>query len=365
MKRTPPLPHIDTIRFNTPMRRPRLVHFMAIATEEFLGIKAFVTMELPWKPNFPIPLHSFPLLGSRHFSINILGLGSDGYRVYEETFESDAMGTFNLKIPLNTQSKNIHAVSIYETSHRPGLELFLGTFLPIAITSPKKIVISDFDKTLVDTRYSGPKELYRSLTSPLSDFPTLTGSVLMLKRHINEGLHPFILSSSPHFYENAIRDWLYSNQIYTAGIFLKDYRRIFSFLENVLTLKDLRTQGPYKFGHLLDIILMTGIPRHIVLMGDNFESDPLIYAALAMLLQKKIKSWNLWQQLKKHPSFSANNRQEGQLLDKIYQLEGILKNEPTTPEIDIFIRKKNDEDEIFLPDTFEHIKGLIQPYTVN
>ena len=288
------------------MRRPHLVHFMAISTEEFLSIKAFVTMDFPWKQNFPIPLHGLPLLGTHHFSMKILGLGKDGQHIYQEKFDSDSLGTFNLKIPLNSDRKNIHAISIYEIGRHPGLELFLGTYIPISITSPKNIVISDFDKTLVDTCYSNLKELYHSLVRPLSDFPTLSNSVRIFKHHIDRGLHPFILSSSPHFYENAIRDWLYSNHIYTAGIFLKDYRRIFSFLETVLTLKDLRTQGPYKFNHLLDIILMTGIPRQLILIGDNFEADPVIYASLTslLLLHKKIKPWDLWQQLKKHPSFS-------------------------------------------------------------
>ena len=336
------------------MRRPHLVHFMAIATEEFLSIKAFVTMELPWNWN---------LLGSRHYTIKILGFGENGRRVYEEDFESDSMGTFNLKIPLNIQRNGIHGVSIYETSHRPGLELFLGTFIPISITSPKNIVISDFDKTLLDTRYSNLQEVYQYLTRPLTDYPTISSSVEMLKQHIERGLHPFILSSSPHFYENSIRDWLYSQHIYAAGIFLKDYRRIFSLVETILTLKDLRTQGPYKFGHLLDIFLMTGIPRQVVLIGDNFEADPAIYASLTLLLHKKIKPWDLWQQLKKHPSFSANARQEGQLLDKIYQLEGIVKNETEMPEIRIFIRQRKDGDKIHLAPLFDHAKSLMQLYS--
>ena len=344
------------------MRRPRLVHFMAISTEEFLSIKAFVTMDFPWNLNLPIPLHGLPLLGTYHFSMKIMGLGSNGKQLYQENFDSDSLGTFNLKIPHNADRKNIHAISLYETSHCPNVELFLGTYIPISITSPKNIVISDFDKTLVDTRYSNLKELYHSLTQPLTHYPTLTNSLQMFKNHINRGLHPFILSSSPHFYENAIRDWLYSNHIYTAGIFLKDYRRIFSFLETVLTLKDLRTQGPYKFNHLLDIILMIGIPRQLVLMGDNFEADPVIYAALTLLLHKKVQPWVLWQKLKKHPTFSANSRQEGQLLDKIYQLEGIMKNCDEIPQVSIFIRQKKEQDTIQLNPIFDHAVGLMQLY---
>ena len=347
------------------MRRPRLVHLIAISTEEFLSIKVFATMELPWKLDFPIPLHGLPLLGSRHFSMKIICLSKDGQHLYEEIFDSDSLGTFNLKIPLNPKRRNIHAISLYEIGQCPGIELFLGTYIPIFITSPKNIVICDFDKTLVDTRYSNLKELCYSLTRPLSHFPTLSNSVQILKSYIDKGLHPFILSSSPHFYENAIRDWLYSNQIYTAGIFLKDYRRIFSFLETVLTLKDLRTQGPYKFNHLLDIILMTGVPDELVLIGDNFEADPVIYASLTLLLHKKIKPWDLWQQLKKHPSFSANTRQEGQLLDKIYQLEGIIKGQDKTPKVSIFIRQKENDDKIVMSPTFDHAQKLMKLYSGN
>ena len=345
------------------MRRPRLVHFLAITTEEFLSIRAFMIMEFPWKLNFPVPLYGFPLLGSRPFSIKILGFGSDGRLLYEEDFDSDDWGTFNLKIPLDDRRKHIHAVSIYETRHVPDLELFMGTYIPMNITGPKDIVISDFDKTLVHTRYSSLKELYHSLTRPLSDFPTLTNSLNMFKEHIDRGLHPFILSSSPHFYENAIRDWLYSHHIYTAGIFLKDYRRVFSFLETVLTIKDIRTQGPYKFNQLLDIVLMVGMPRRLVLMGDNFEADPVIYASLSLLLHKKIVPWDLWQELKKHPNFSPNPRQEGQLLDKIYRLEGMVKNETTLPDIHIFIRQKKNGDKILLGPIFDPTRELMQLYS--
>ena len=122
-----------------------------------------------------------------------------------------------------------------------------------------------------------------------------------------------------------------AHQIYTAGIFLKDYRQVFNLLETVLTLKDIKTQGIYKLGHLLDILLMVGIPDELVLMGDNFESDPLIYASVVSLLEGRSKPWDLWQKLKQYPSFRSTLKQEGLLLNKIYQIAETLQTRSAPP----------------------------------
>ena len=70
---------------------------------------------------------------------------------------------------------------------------------------------------------------------------------------------------------------MYQNKIFTAGIFLKDVRQVFSLWDGDLSPRDITHQGLYKLNQLLDIINMTDIPDELVLMGDNFESDPVIY----------------------------------------------------------------------------------------
>jgi hypothetical protein len=319
-------------------------------------------------PKFPI--QALRLLNAYQFSLKIVGLNASHEEIYKKIFESDSFGNFNFKIPLIAERKDIQILQVYETSRRPGLELLMGTYIPIVIPAPKKIVICDFDKTLVDTKYSTTKELYRSLTSPIERFPTVPKSVEILKSYISAGHHPFILSASPHFYEDSMRDWLYKNNIFSAGIFLKDYRHFFSFLEGNLTTKDLRHQGLYKLNHLLDILLMTGIPDELVLMGDNYESDPAIYLTLANILREDVDPWGLWNDIKEKDIFQIRNKQNSHFLNKIYQLDNLLTRErkkfPNKKvHIEIYIRKRFDADEINLNDDYiqkKNLSFLIQLY---
>lgn len=357
------------------MKRPILVHFLAIVTEDAISIKASITMkenvvaqynnldldiDIP-TPKFPI--QALRLLNAYQFTMKIIGLDRDHNEIYKKSFESDSFGNFNFKIPLTSERKDIAILQLYEVKKRPGLELHLGSYIPLRVDSPKKIIICDFDKTLVDTKYSTTKELYRSLTSPLEYFPTVATSVDIIQRYIKAGYHPFILSASPHFYEDAMRDWLYKNNIFSAGIFLKDYRHFFSFLEGELTTKDLKHQGLYKLNHLLDILLMTGVPDELVLMGDNFESDPIIYLTLAKILRDDIDPWIIWNEIKEKDIFMLQKQQNSQFLNKIYQLDNLLTRERKKypnkkPHLEIYIRKRFKDDEVNISDEYANQKSL-------
>lgn len=355
------------------MKRPHLVHFLAIVTDESISIKASITMKenlIAQNLDLDIPTPKFPmqalrLLNAYQFTMKIVGVTKDQKEIYKKSFESDSFGNFNFKIPLTPERSEIEMLHLFEVRKRPGLELHLGTYIPLRIFSPKKLIICDFDKTLVDTKYSTTKEVYRSLTRPIDVNPTVTSSVNLLHRYIKTGHHPFILSASPHFYEDSMRDWLYKNNIFSAGIFLKDYRHFFSFLEGELTTKDLKYQGLYKLNHLLDILLMTGIPDELVLMGDNFESDPAIYLTLAKILREDIDPWVIWNSIKEQDLFQLKKKQNSQFLNKIYQLDNLLtrrrknKNNKRTT-IKIYIRKRFKTDELVPPEIFEKQKKLLE-----
>lgn len=340
------------------LKRPHLVHFLAIKTDEHIALKASVTMKSPTitvpgankeisTPSFPV--QALRMLNAYLFHLKIVGLNKEQKEIYKKVVETDSFGNLSYKIPLIENRAEIEVFQIYELKKNPGLEILLGTYIPLKITPPKKLIICDFDKTLVDTKYSNTREVYESLTRPLEYFPTVHRSLDILRDHINQGHHPFVLSASPHFYEEAMRDWLYQNQVYTAGIFLKDYRKVFSFLEWDLSPKDLKVQGLYKLNHLLDIILMTGIPDSLILMGDNFESDPIIYLTLARMLKEESEPWSLWNQLKKEDAFQLNRKQNGQFLNKIYQIQNLINRKKTHShenlniDIKVYIRKKAQE----------------------
>lgn len=359
------------------MKRPYLVHFTAIKTDEHIAIKAMCTKRTPTitlgqqkveikGPSFPI--QAFRLLGGSQFILKLIGLDKQQNVIYKKALETDTYGNLSYKIPLIENRNEIAILQVFELKQAPGLEVLLGNYIPLKIDSPKKIIICDFDKTLVDTRYSRPTELYESLTKPLEYFPTIPRSVEVLREAMLEGHHPFVLSASPHFYEEAIRDWLYQHKIYTAGIFLKDYRKVFSIFEGDLTPKDLKIQGLYKLNHLLDILLMTGLPDSLILMGDNFESDPIIYLTLARILREETEPWALWNQLKGSDAFQLTRKQNAQFLNKIYQLSSLINTRKTTtgrayyPELRILIRKKRPDDQLNLPQEYQRSVNLVRLY---
>jgi len=349
------------------MKRPHLVHFLAIVNDESITLKASITMKenhlfkiLDLQLNIPtptIPYQALRLLNAYQFTLKIVGLDAEKNILYSRKIDSDSFGNIHFKIPLNEERKKMTVLQIYEVKSRPGLEIHLGSYIPIQILSPKKLVICDFDKTLVDTKYSTTKEVFKSLTKPLSYFPTVPKSLEILLQFIKAGHHPFILSASPHFYEDAMRDWLYQNNIFSAGIFLKDYRQFLSPLNSELTRRDIKKQGLYKLNHLLDILIMTGIPDELILMGDNYESDPLIYLTIAHFLREETDPWTFWNEIKEKSAFLLQPKQNAQILNKLYQVDNLLKRERKKfphkkTHIEILIRKRFENDGITIPEEY-------------
>ena len=335
------------------MKRPQLVHFMAIATKQTINVRTSITViETEKIPLFEghelarsiaqAPHQSWVMLFGTRFRLKVTGLNYFGEPVYTKTFDSDTFGTFNFKIPLLTaEGERLQKLLLHENSFFPGIEILLGAFLPMHLKSPHALIISDFDKTLVETKYSTASEMWASLRHPLENFPSIGPAIEKLKFFIDQGHQPFILTASPHFYENAIRDWLYKKDIYTAGIFLKDVRHVFSFLEGQLTVKDIKNQGFYKLDQLLNIINLTGIPEELVLMGDGYESDLLVYQAFTLFLTEKMDPWGLWNRLRDLHAFHSTSKQHSQLLNKIYQLRTQLASpDLKVPKVKILIRMK-------------------------
>ncbi len=288
-----------------------------------------------------IPYRSLNMMSGKRFKIKLRLFDSEQKEFHQKEYESNSFGNFNIRLSLEKWDEELSNVQIYELKTLPGLELLLGSFLPTKVKSPKKLVISDFDKTLVDTQYSSFTELLGSLRRPIHYFPAVDKGLEILKQKISENHIPFILSASPHFYEKAIRDWLYGQKIFTNNIFLKDVRSVFSFLEGDLTPKDLTAQGFYKLNQLVDILLMTGIPDVLVLMGDCFESDRLIYLTLASILVGKHDPWSVWNAIKKERSFQLTTKQHFSFLSKFYRL-GPLAKAKDEVQLEILIRCRPD-----------------------
>lgn len=292
------------------------------------GLTRFEQLDvLREKMEFSAPLKSIGLIKSKEAKLRVSAIDKQGELIFTKEYESDAFGGFDLKIPVQTKIDHLH---IYETSSKEGLELMLGSYLPLHLNEESRLIVSDFDKTLVDTKFSTFKEVIHSLKSPVSSFPNVERSLKYFKDYINEGHIPFILSASPHFYEKSIRDWSYQNKLFGPHILLKDYRNILSFTQGILTPKDVKRQGFYKLNQLVDLLLMTGIPKELVLMGDAFESDTFIYMTLLSVIADRYDPWKLWSEIKGARPFSFTSKQDSQFLTKFYQLSEMSRRQPLT-----------------------------------
>src|SRR5690606_15046968 len=139
------------------MKRPHLLNFLCIVTDEWISIRAAVTMrENPLTRRAPngainaqaveprFPIQAYRLLRSYEFKMKLVGLNDKQEVVFTKIFDSDSLGDFRFKIPLTDETRKIEAFQIYEVGKRDGLELQLGTALPLKIPDPKKIIICDF-----------------------------------------------------------------------------------------------------------------------------------------------------------------------------------------------------------------------------
>tara|TARA_X000000950_G_scaffold221008_1_gene266204 strand:- start:921 stop:1874 length:954 start_codon:yes stop_codon:yes gene_type:complete len=273
------------------------------------------------------------------FNIRIILINHRDQISKEKTAETDEFGHINLKISNNTQLEKIKTIKIYENSFRKGIDFFLGSFSPENLNAEKKVLITDFDKTLVDTKYSTIKEIFKSLTSPVSDFPNIDTSLEKVEKYIKDGHQPFILSSSPHFYENTIKEWLKKNHLEIKNIFLKDYRQFFSLSPTDLIFKDVKAHGVHKLAQLLNIILMTDLPREIILIGDNSESDPVIYSITKYILSNHFNPDEIWGLIRDLNSFKLNNTQSLKILNRLYLLKNLIDQKGRNTEVKIYIRK--------------------------
>ncbi len=338
------------------MKTPYLVNFIAIDSNDerktisirtSLSVKkiedSIQSVNEIGKRALSAPLRSLRLLKSKRFQIHIVARDKEQQSLFQKNFDSDRFGNFDIIIPNHVDDEKIVSLQIDEISN-PLKNTDLGKHQPLIIPNPKKMVISDFDKTLVQTAYSNPKEIIDSLRKPICDFPTIESGISIFKKYIDEGHTPFILSSSPHFYEKAIREWLQQQNLKEVGVFLKDYRRVFSFKERVLTPKDLSSHGFYKLNHLLNILLMTGIPSEISLIGDNYEADMIIYLTLAAILRKEIEPHRAWNLLRATKEFKLNFRQNSKLIGKFSLLSSMLLQSSTNPKVKIHIRNPEGRD---------------------
>ena len=349
-------------------RRPYLIHFHCLLVNETISVRAGVSSRsikhFSSEHLVPsIPIRDFRLLSKNSFSV-LIKVHAEEEVFYEKLLETDQFGHLNYRI--NTSRFKVQStkltVSIYEVSTIPKVEIFLGKSDAISVDREKPIIISDFDKTLVDTKYKTTVELYHSLTSPLKKFPTVESTLEQFAPLIEQQSPIFILSASPHFYENAIRSWLKEKDIKDSGIFLKDYRHFLSFQNTELFSKDIKVHGTFKLSQLLNLIYILDFPKKLVLFGDNSETDPLIYALFKYLLTNNNDPTDSWDKIKELEAFKLTNFQDSKLLNRLHLTRTLRRKKQHNPDISINIRDIYGNKKVELPSWLEQYRSEINLY---
>ncbi len=325
--------------------KPRVRNIIVIKNTDEIAVKLSITIDnSPYVQDLATkdirtataPYQNFHFFSRTRFKIKVLCLDNKSEVLSQREFNTDKYSNVSFKIPRFYNDQEVSNIQIFEIKFNKGVDVLLGSFIPINLLDPKKIIISDFDKTLVDTKYSNLKEVFHSLSKPISFFPTVKEGLGILKQAIKRDYVPFILSASPHFYEKPFRDWLYQNQVFTSSIFLKDYRKVLSPFDSELTPKDLKVQGYYKLQELISILLMTNIPDSCILIGDGFESDPIVYLIIRSILIEKHDPWSIWKAIKKSQKFKLTRAQQSRLLTSLNLLSSLAQKKEI--KLKIYIR---------------------------
>ena len=150
--------------------RPELLKWVCIARDETMHILAEVDLEefhhSLWKKGQALASHSSPwenfsFLPEKKFVLLVMGLSSNGNVIYKRFFYNHTNGRFQFQIPRNSnQGLSIHSLKVYEAGTKIGTYFYLGTYLPQILPKPSKVIITDFDKTLVETKYATTKKSF-------------------------------------------------------------------------------------------------------------------------------------------------------------------------------------------------------------
>lgn len=338
--------------------RPYLIHFHNLLVDHQLSIRVGISSRPikffkinSSKPS--VPIKDFRLLKKNNFSAIIKIEDQLGQTKYESKVETDQFGHLNLRMSLPQDLAEIIqdlTINVYEDTTLPGFDLLLGKSKINQINPEKEILISDFDKTLVDTKYKTTVELYHSLTSPLETFPTVESTLKILTPLLKDENPFFVVSASPHFYEASIRDWLKKQKINDLGIFLKDYRHFLSFQNTELFSKDIKVHGTFKLSQLLTLVYMLDIPKKLVLFGDSSETDTLIYVLFFHILTEMNDVTTEWEKIKHLEAFKLTDFQDTKLLNRLHLIQTKKRVKNYKPRMKIYIRKINPTDKPEVPE---------------
>ena len=142
--------------------RPKVISQNSICSGKVLSLKlsiAYVSVNQDGSKKIT-PISRLSLLQKNKFNLAIkIQTATESH---ERLISTDNFGTVYLKQKLKDPKQIIYKA--YAINQTQNIKFFLGKYEPSILDNDKNIIVSDFDKTLVDTKYSTIKELYHSLT---------------------------------------------------------------------------------------------------------------------------------------------------------------------------------------------------------
>ena len=135
------------------MKRPYLVNFSAIVSDHKIFIMANITdsetsiLKRNSKKQSSSPIQSIKLFSKNTFRVKIQGLNTEKQIIFDKDYDTDDYGKLELQIAQEVNDHKIKNLILYEVNYFSGVQVHLGSILPIEIKELKKITITDFDKT--------------------------------------------------------------------------------------------------------------------------------------------------------------------------------------------------------------------------
>jgi phosphatidate phosphatase APP1 len=232
------------------------------------------------------PLDGIFLFSKNLFKLNIIFKNAQNKTIDNFPCTTDNYGNLSksFAFTLSPHLQDCFQVEIVDLASKRSLH----TLRLLNLQEQNRVVICDFDKTLVATKYSNATEIINNLMTTIPDSYKIQKSIDILKKTISEGHHSFILSASPHFFAPTIKKWLERSKIPITGIFLKDFRPLLSKKLKFLTFSLFTNQVYFKIKSIINILSLTGVPKELVLIGDDYESDHEIYLWIKQILAHNI-----------------------------------------------------------------------------
>lgn len=199
---------------------------------------------------------------------------SEGFVSIDLPWEHDIVDTTTLSI-------SFRIISLPKKKYKLPEEDFIGKVFFMGL-SPKTIVISDIDDTILHTNVlSKSRMVYNSvLLSPQRRHAIQNSAAFLFNLTQRDTKPIFYISNSPYNLYYYLQRFLSLKQFPTGPLFLRDYGR-----RNTILPEGYESHKHYKLSKIMEFFPESDF----ILLGDDAEHDPGIYYSMRMQYKDRIK----------------------------------------------------------------------------